>query len=225
MPPAGLNSATPDLTRLIALSATACGALLTSAPALAAEAGSAVPSAFAAYGHYLGLLAIAMALVTQRLCIKPGMSEEDFALAVKADIAYTAAAVLVLVSGYARVAAYGKGFEFYAHEPVFWLKMLLFGVMGASSLFPKVKLAQRAVAEGRAEVAMLSPKLTARMTSVINAQILAVLAIPLTASLMARGVGYADWLPWQAGAAPALLATAGLSVKYVKEALSWSDDE
>ena len=42
---------------------------------------------------------------------------------------------------------------------------------------------------------------------------------------MARGVGYSNELPWQAGAALVALPTVGLSVKYVKEALSWTEDE
>lgn len=71
---------------------------------------------------------------------------------------------------------------------------------------------------------MLSPKLIARLNSIINAELLAVVSIPLTASLMARGVGYAEWLPWQAGAAPVALAFGGLGYKYVTEALDWSDE-
>jgi len=42
---------------------------------------------------------------------------------------------------------------------------------------------------------------------------------------MSRGVGYMDSLPWQAGAAPVGLAVVGLGYKYVKEALTWTEDE
>ncbi|KAJ1631915.1 hypothetical protein T492DRAFT_992353 [Pavlovales sp. CCMP2436] len=169
-----------------------------------------------------------MSLVTERVVIKPEMSEEDFELAVKADIAYGIAAVVLLASGYARTVAYAKGWDFYSHEPVFWLKLTLFSVMGASSLFPTIKLTQRALAvrgasEGGA-VPMLSPKLCKRLTSVINAELLAILAIPLTSTLMARGVCYAEWLPWQAGAAPVFLVSAGLTFKYVKEAVTWKEE-
>lgn len=59
---------------------------------------------------------------------------------------------------------------------------------------------------------------------VINGELLAIGSIPLAASLMSRGVGYADWLPWQAGAAPALLALFGLGFKYIKEAIEWKDE-
>ena len=74
-------------------------------------------------------------------------------------------------------------------------------------------------------VAPMSEKLASRMTSIINAEILALLAIPLTATTMARGIGYADWLPWQAGAAFPALALFGLGYKYVNEAFSWQEED
>ena len=68
-----------------------------------------------------------------------------------------------------------------------------------------------------------SPALVKRMTSIVNAELLAVASIPLAATLMARGVAYADWLPWQAGAAPVALALGGFGYKYAKEALDWQE--
>ena len=47
--------------------------------------------------------------------------------------------------------------------------------------------------------------------------------VPLTATFMARGVGYAEDFPWQAEAALAALVFGGLSFKYVKEALTFED--
>ena len=80
--------------------------------------------------------------------------------------------------------------------------MLLFCVTGAASFFPTTKIIQRAVAKRNdPSIAPMSPKLVKRMTSIINAELLAICSIPLAASLMARGVGYAEWLPWQAGGA------------------------
>ena len=124
-----------------------------------------------------------------------------------ADAVYGAAGLLVVVTGYLRATQYGKGWEFYAHEPVFWVKLTLVAVAGAASFFPTIKIIQRSVEQrqkGDEPIAPMSEKLAARMTSIINAEILAIASIPLAATLMARGVGYAEWLPWQAGAAPAL---------------------
>ena len=42
-----------------------------------------------------------------------------------ADAVYGLAGLGVVVTGYLRVTQYGKGWEFYQHEPIFWLKMLL----------------------------------------------------------------------------------------------------
>ena len=175
---------------------------------------------------HTGLLLITMSLITERLLIKEDMSEDDFDTVAIADGLYGIAGLLVTVTGYLRVTQYAKGWEFYQHEPVFWVKMFLFCVTGAASFFPTTKIIQRAVAKRNdPTVPPMSPKLVKRMTSIINAELLAIGSIPLSATLMARGVGYAEWLPWQAGAAPAVLALGGLGYKYVKEALDWTDDE
>ncbi len=87
------------------------------APALAADA---LPSAIAAYSHYLALMGIVGSLTTERLLLKEDMSEESFDLLATADIVYGLSGLLILVSGYFRATAYAKGWEFYAHEPLFF---------------------------------------------------------------------------------------------------------
>ena len=170
--------------------------------------------------------------MTERFTIcNPDQTEKDFDIGSYADIAYGLTGTLILVSGYLRVTQYGKGWEFYSHEPVFWVKLFLFSVMGAASFFPTTKVIQRAVGKKVAEdkgedpPPMWSPKLIARVTSIVNAELLAVASIPLFATLMARGVGYAEWLPWQLGAAPSVLAVGGLGYKYINEALTWTEEE
>lgn len=198
--------------------------LAAAAPAEAATSAAAVPSAFVAYGHYLALVLTVGALVTERLTVKPDMTKEEEERIALADIIYGGAGLLVLVTGYLRVTQYGKGWEFYSHEPLFWLKMVLVAVMGAASFFPTTKIIQRSVAmRGDNPPAPMTEKLASRMTSIINAELLAVASIPLTAALMARGVGYADWFPWQAGAALVAVSIGGLGFKYVKEALDWQE--
>lgn len=154
------DAATPTLpqlpsTALAGLFALTLTLALAPLPAAAADsfsvASNAIPSALAAYGHYLGLVLVSGCLVTERLLIKPAMSVQEEKLLGYADIVYGLAGVLVLASGYFRVTEYGKGWEFYSHEPVFWIKMLLFSVMGASSLFLTIKIIQRAVSIKNAE--------------------------------------------------------------------------
>jgi len=197
-------------------------------PALlaAATVPNAIPSAFAAYGHYLAVILSAASLTAERLTIKPYMSMAEERVMAIADAVYGAAGLLLVGTGYLRVTQYGKGWEFYQHEPIFWLKLTLLSVAGASSFFPTIIIIQRSVAQrqqGDQPIEPMSERLAARMTSIINAELLAILSIPLTATLMSRGVGYMEGLPWQAGAAFPALALFGLGFKYVKEALYWQE--
>ncbi|KAJ1405903.1 hypothetical protein B484DRAFT_337689 [Ochromonadaceae sp. CCMP2298] len=219
------TGATRKVVTAAAVLAPAFAALLTSESAnAAADFSNAVPSALAAYGHTLALVLVTGSLAVERVLIKPAMTDAEEELFSKADAVYGVAALLILATGYLRVTELGKGWDFYSHSPVFWLKLLLFGVLGASSLFPTIKILQRVVGRSKGEpIEPMSEKLAARMTKIINGELLAVGSIPLAASLMARGVGYTEWLPWQAGAAPVALGVFGLTFKYVKEALDWKE--
>jgi len=59
--------------------------LLASAPVEAADISNSIQSAFAAYGHYLGLVLVTACLTAERLLIKPNMSSDDEKLLVIAD--------------------------------------------------------------------------------------------------------------------------------------------
>ena len=134
--------------------------------------------------------------------------------------------ILITFTGYLRASFYGKGWDFYQHEPVFWFKMFLLAVMGASSFFVTTQVIVRSVARANTgEFVPPSPKLVKRMVKIINGELLAILAIPLSATIMSRGIGYMPDLPWQLGAAPAALALFGLGFKYIKEALTWKEDD
>ena len=185
-----------------------------------------IPAALAAYGHYLSFLVSFGCLIVERLTIKPAMSMEEEKTMAIADAVYGLAGLGVVVTGYLRVTQFGKGWEFYQHEPIFWLKLTLIAIAGAASFFPTVIIFKRSVEQQQNQdvaIAPMSEELAARMTSIINAELLAIASIPLSAALMARGVGYAPWLSWPIGATPAILALLGLGYKYAREALEWQE--
>ena len=45
-----------------------------------------------------------------------------------------------------------------------------------------------------------------------------------TATPMSRGILFQQEMDWRLGAVPVALASAGLGFKYVKEAVTWSED-
>jgi putative membrane protein len=192
--------------------------------ASAASAATPLASAAVAYVHYASLVIMAACLTIERFTVKPGMSQEEQELLSNADIAYGISGLAIAVSGYLRVVTYGKGIDFYSHEPIFWLKICLVGIFGALSFFPTTKIIQRAIIRQKeGQFPEMSEKLANRMKSIMNAEITAILSIPLSATLMSRGIGYTDAIPWQAEAAVSALIFAGASFKYVKEALDFED--
>lgn len=224
------KSLPPAFTKLSSIPTLALIITSIPSPTYAMELTSNLNSAFTAYGHYLGLILVCISLVIERLLIKPNMSIEDEKTVIKADIVYGLAGLLILITGYFRVTAFGKGWDFYSHEPLFWVKLCLFSIMGSSSLFPTIKLIQRSLLildfeKGKVpSIEPISSKLANRLIKIINGEILAIMSIPLAASLMARGVGYLDWFPWEAGVIPLVLIISGLGIKYVTEAIQFKED-
>ncbi|CAB9499575.1 Predicted membrane protein (DUF2214) [Seminavis robusta] len=208
-------------------SAVAMAALLdhpADASAAVAGAPNAVPSALAAFGHYFSILGMVACVTTERLTIQPGMSQKDEEFMNVVDVAFGALGVLTAYTGYLRVVSYDKGWEFYSHEPIFWLKIVFLGVFGASSFFNTTTLLKRAFArQGTGTFEPIGEALANRMIQICNAELTALAIIPLTATFMARGIGYSADIPWEAGAALSALVFGGLSFKYIKEALQFED--
>ena len=103
-------------------------------------------SALAAYGHYFSLFVIVGCLVTERLTVRPNMSDEEENRLAIADTTYGVAGLLLAYTGYLRATAdWGKGFDYYAHEPIFWVKIIFVAIFGAVSFFPTTKIIQRSI--------------------------------------------------------------------------------
>lgn len=210
--------------KALLLSASALGTP-TIASAATAFTPNAVPAAFFAYGHYLSLLGIVACVVIERLTIKPNMTAEEEDLVALADIGTGVWGALIAYTGYARVSA-EKGFAFYSHEPVFWLKICFVGIFGAASFFNTTKIIQRSVSRRQSDgddFVPMDEALAARMIQICNAELVALATIPLTATFMARGVLYSDSIPWQVEAGLAALVFGGLSYKYITEAVTWEE--
>jgi putative membrane protein len=201
--------------------------LLTALPAYAAGSGGGViPSALFAYGHYVMLLIAMGLLVYERVTIQPNMSQEQEKSAAIADALYLLTFAAIVGTGASRTIDYGKDVDFYIHEPFFWVKMALVGVQGGIGAFPALTHIRRAKGVfGNDKLEPLSEKLSTRLHKVINAEITGILSIPFMATFMARGVGYSQEFPWQAGAALTGLALLGSSAAYAKQALTWTEDD
>jgi putative membrane protein len=95
-------------------------------------------SALVAYGHYLGIMLMYAALATETLTLKKELTLREAWRVSMADAVYGIAATLVLVTGILRVMYFGKGADYYLHQPVFWAKVTVFAVVSVLSIYPTI---------------------------------------------------------------------------------------
>lgn len=138
---------------------------------------------FAAIFGTVSLLAVELALLTQ-----PAMGQQLHRLR-SLDGLYGMFAVSALVTGAARVIWGAKGSSFYLSNPVFHAKVGLFLLAALISIFPTAQFFKWSKA-ARSDVGYApDPASAGRVRVVVVVQLVVLAAIPLAATLMARGIG------------------------------------
>ena len=148
-----------------------------------------VKSASVAYIHYLSFMLCFGALVFERISLKADPNRKQAISMVIADIVYGIAGIALLVSGIYRVLKFGQGAEFYTQNPLFWTKMILFGLVGSLSLYPTVTYILWAIPLSKGTLPEVGNNLVSRLRIIINIELLGFASIPFLATLMSRGVG------------------------------------
>ncbi|NJL89105.1 MAG: DUF2214 family protein [Coleofasciculaceae cyanobacterium SM2_1_6] len=153
-------------------------------------------SAIVAYLHYLSLAVIFAALTIESVTLKGELTLKAAWRVVIADSAYGIAAVVVLTTGILRVLYYAKDTAYYMHQPVFWIKMGLFVTVSLLSLYPTISFLQWIKLLQAEKPPEVSPDKIKVLRQIIHWELVGLSLIPLTASMMARGIGAGWQLPW-----------------------------
>ncbi len=146
-------------------------------------------SASVAYIHYLSFMLCFGALIYERISLKANPNRQEAISMVAADILYGIAGITLLVSGIYRVIKFGQGSEFYTQNPIFWSKMIVFGLVGSLSLYPTITYVLWAIPISKGTLPEVSETLVSRLRLIINVELVGFASIPFLATLMARGVG------------------------------------
>ena len=133
----------------------------------------------AAY-HYIAILLTYGVLFGEFILYRPALGMRSLELLRTLDRFYLFGAITIILTGLLRLFTSVKGTEFYTHNPVFWVKMAMFVVVGLLSIVPTMHYI-RAQTYGDVE--------HNRIRAFIIAQLVIFTLIPFVASLMARGVG------------------------------------
>ena len=149
----------------------------------------AIRSASVAYIHYISFMFCFGALVFERISLKPNPNKKEAISMVVADIIYGIAGIALLLSGIFRVIKYGQGSTFYTENPIFWIKMVTFGLVGSLSLYPTFTYILWAIPLSKGQLPNVTSNLVSRLKLIINIELIGFSLIPFFATLMSRGIG------------------------------------
>ena len=125
----------------------------------------------------------------ERIILKINLSKRETISIVIADLIYGLAGLAILITGILRVKYYGQGGEFYTSNPIFWVKVSLYVVIGLISLYPTTTYILWAIPLSKNKLPVISENLVKRFKIIIMTELVGFAVIPFFATLMARGIG------------------------------------
>ena len=145
--------------------------------------------AILAYTHFLSIIALVSTVVAEAFLCRPGLTLPWVQRLGRVDLLYLVTAVLALSSGLLRMFFGAKGAAFYYNNPLFWVKIGLFILVGLISIIPTIRFIRwgRALHTTGGLVSDAEVKAT---LPIIYVELLLLALIPMAATLMARGFGY-----------------------------------
>ena len=135
------------------------------------------------YLHFLAIFSLAGTLIITNMAIKPVIKDDDAHNLAKVNAVYSLSAVLAFVFGLVLWLWVGKPAEFYTLNPLFLLKLGLFAFIALLSVFPSLFFVRNYRVRNREIPVPRSIQMLIRIELVL------LVFISITASLMARGIG------------------------------------
>ena len=146
-------------------------------------------SVLVAYVHYLGIILCFGALIYERIILKINLSKNETISIIIADVIYGIAGLAILITGILRVKYFGQGGEFYTSNPIFWVKVSLYILIGLISLYPTTTYIFWAIPLSKNKLPIISENLVKRFKLIITTEVVGFAVIPFFATLMSRGIG------------------------------------
>jgi putative membrane protein len=138
--------------------------------------------------HHLSAFTLTACLVYEFVAFRKLLTVDEVRRIQRVDLWYGVSAGVLLVVGLLRVFYFEKGASFYSANPMFWIKMALFTVVGLLSVYPTIRYIRwGALNEGAMlEVPEEEHK---RIRLMLNLEIIGLVLILFAAPAMARAIG------------------------------------
>ncbi|MBX3626797.1 MAG: DUF2214 family protein [Rhizobacter sp.] len=145
-------------------------------------------SSFIAFLHFVFAFGIVATLFFEWFTFSKAPTWREAKQLAMADRWYGAFAGGLLVVGLLRVFSFEKGWDFYKAMPFFHLKLTLFVVIGLLSIYPTISFARWKSALQAGQAPQIPEAQYQRISRLLNLQMLLLVPLVLSASLMAKGV-------------------------------------
>ena len=144
----------------------------------------------AAYLHHLAAFLVVATLMVELVLLKGELTPTAARSVLRMDVVYGIAATVLLAVGFVRVFYTEKGSAYYFDSGSFLVKLVLFVVVAALSIYPTIQFMgwRKALREGRLPDLAAGPRRKVRM--LIHIELTLIFVIILMAIMMARGVWY-----------------------------------
>ena len=145
--------------------------------------------ALLAYAHILAFLTLVVFLTSEAaLCRPEWLNATVVERLAKIDAVYGLSSLAVLATGFARIFLGGKGASYYWGNPLLWVKLGLFIIVGLVSIFPTLRFIRwRKALRADGSLPSADEVRATRKLVMIQAHIVPI--IPLAAVFLARGFG------------------------------------
>lgn len=147
-------------------------------------------AAFFSFLHFLGAFALVAALTVEFVLIREELNVRNAFRILVADFVYGVSAGVVLIAGLLRVFYFEKGASYYFASIPFLLKVSLFLLVAAASIYPTFEFLTWYKPLRRGQTPLLADRKRRVIRSIIHWELAGILAIVLCAALMAKGIGY-----------------------------------
>lgn len=139
--------------------------------------------------HHLAAFALIGLLVAELVLLRGRLDGDAIRRFGRIDALYGASAGVVVLAGIGRLLFGTVPVEFYLGNAFFWIKMAALAVVAAISLLPTVQGIRWRRALGTDASYSPPASETGRVRRALTAQVVLLPLIPISAALMARGIG------------------------------------
>ena len=141
------------------------------------------------YLHFVLAFILVAAIAAEAFVLRLPVDGKVARLLLRIDLFYGLAAVGVILAGVARVFWGAKGADYYAGQPLFWVKMAAIAIAGLISIAPTRAFFRWVRAAGQDPAHLVAEAEAKRTRRLVMIELHVLALVPPFAALTARGIG------------------------------------